>query len=265
MAGLPYPIAHPAAVLPLVRPMGRLAVASALALGSTVPDLWYFVPFATRAQSHSLDGLLWMCLPLGLAAYLAFHLLLKEPLVALAPRALATRLAAHACAGLPHAPWHAVLASLLAGAATHLAWDAAAHSYSSHGHQWLQHASTLLGTTIVVAWSVRELRRTAPCASAPALPPAWRAAALSAFACAFALCAAWAAHAAPPPPEGALLAARHFLRSAGLAGTAGLGIALLAYCALWQLTLRAAPAFPATRPRGSRARVPRRPGRSAGL
>ena len=235
MPGLPYPIAHPAAVLPLVRPMGRLAVPSALALGSMVPDLWYFVPFATRAHSHSLDGLLWLCLPLGLGAYLAFHLLMKQPLIALAPRAAAARLAAHACPGLPPVPWRAVIASLLTGAATHLAWDALAHSHSSHGHQWLQHASTLLGTGIVAWWSVRELRRTAPCASAPALPGALRAAVIAAFTGAFALCAVWAAQAAPPPPEGALPAVRHFLRIAGLAGAAGLGIVALAYCALWQL------------------------------
>ena len=235
MAGLPYPIAHPAAVLPLLRPMGRHAVPSALVLGSMVPDLWYFLPFATRAHSHSLDGLLWTCLPLGLAAYLVFHLLLKEPLIALAPRCLAARLAAHARPGLPLAPWRAVAASLLAGAATHLAWDAVAHSYSSHGHQWLQHASTLLGTAIVAAWSWRELRRTAPCAGAPALPGPLRAAAIATFAGAFALCAFWAAQAALPAPEGTLAAARHVLRSAGIAGTAGLGMMVLAYCALWQL------------------------------
>ena len=77
---MPYPFAHPAAVLPLARPMGRFAVPSALAIGSVVPDLWYFVPFADRADSHSLAALFWFCLPAGLAAYALFHLLLKQPL-----------------------------------------------------------------------------------------------------------------------------------------------------------------------------------------
>jgi len=45
-----------------------------------VPDLWYFVPFADRADSHSLAALFWFCLPAGLAAYALFHLLLKQPL-----------------------------------------------------------------------------------------------------------------------------------------------------------------------------------------
>jgi len=47
---VPYPFAHPAAVLPLARPMGRFAAPSALAIGSVLPDLWYFVPLADRAE-----------------------------------------------------------------------------------------------------------------------------------------------------------------------------------------------------------------------
>ena len=52
-----YPFAHPAAVLPLARPMGRFAVPSALAIGSVAPR-----PLVLRARSsaartsHSLAG-----------------------------------------------------------------------------------------------------------------------------------------------------------------------------------------------------------------
>ena len=104
---MPYPIAHPAAVIPLVRPMGRFAVPSALVIGSVSPDLWYFVPALERADSHSPAGLFWFCLPVGFAVYFAFHLLLKEPLLALAPR-----FAAFYRPGLPRAPLYAVALSL---------------------------------------------------------------------------------------------------------------------------------------------------------
>src|SRR2546430_1965582 len=86
---MPYPIAHPAAVIPLVRPMGRFGVPSALVIGSVSPDLWYFVPVLERADSHSAAGVFWVCLPVGFAVYFAFHLLLKEPLLPLAPRFVA--------------------------------------------------------------------------------------------------------------------------------------------------------------------------------
>ena len=80
---MPYPFAHPAAILPLAGPMGRFAAPSALAIGSVAPDLWYLVPGLARDDSHSLAGLFWFCLPAGALAYLAFHLLLKQPLLAL--------------------------------------------------------------------------------------------------------------------------------------------------------------------------------------
>jgi Domain of unknown function (DUF4184) len=62
---VPYPFAHPAAVLLLARPMGRFAVPSALVIGSVIPDLWYFLPFVGREASHSPAGLFWFCLPAG--------------------------------------------------------------------------------------------------------------------------------------------------------------------------------------------------------
>jgi hypothetical protein len=159
---VPYPFAHPAAVLPLVPLMGRLAVPSALAIGSVTPDLWHLVPFAERADSHSAAALLWFCLPAGLLAYALFHLVLKQPLIAL----LSPRLGAFACPGLPKARWHAVIVSLLVGALTHLAWDAVTHTndHHVHGPNWVQHANTALGSVILGWWSWRRVRRV------PALP-----------------------------------------------------------------------------------------------
>jgi hypothetical protein len=206
---MPYPFAHPAAVLPLVRPLGRFAVPSALAIGSMAPDFWYFVPLLERGDSHSLAGLAWFCLPAGLILYTLFHRFLKQPLIAL----LSPRLGAFTPAGAPDVPLHAVMVSLLAGALTHLAWDALTHSYD-HGlqrHNWLQHASTALGTMALGWWSWRKLRLAAA-APAPLSPVARVCILLALFAA-----AALAAWVTAGPPAADLRALRQFLRTGGFA------------------------------------------------
>ena len=225
---MPYTFAHPAAVLPLARPMGRFAVPSALAIGSMVPDLWYFVPYVARADSHSLAALAWFCIPAGLLSYLAFHLLLKEPLIAL----LSPRLRAFTCSGLPAVPWHSVAISLAVGALTHIAWDALTHI---EGQSWLQHASTALGVGLLVRWAWPRLKR-APAAPA-AFAPFVRACILALLAAAMGLAALASADVWPALDYAAL---RHLLRTAGVGAFEGLGAALFVYSVVWQLRARRA-------------------------
>jgi hypothetical protein len=213
--------------------MGRFAVPSALVIGSIVPDLWYLVPFASRTETHSAAGLLWFCLPLGLLAYALFHRLLKHPLIALLPLAVSRRLGSFSSPALPAVPWHAVVVSLLAGALTHLAWDALTHSndHAIHGHNWLQHANTALGTGILAWWLWHKLRR-APVAAPPAqLSSLARACTILALVGAMAI-SAWCS---ADWPALDLAALKRFLRSGGIAGLEGLGAAVFVYCLLWHL------------------------------
>ncbi len=223
---MPYPFAHPAAVIPLARPLGRFAVPSALAIGSMAPDLWYFVPLLERHDSHSLAGLAWFCLPAGLIVYALFHLILKQPLIAL----LSPRLGAFTSAGVPDVPLRAVMVSLLAGALTHLAWDALTHSYDDglQRHNWLQHASTALGTMVLGWWSWRKLRLVP--AAPGLLSPMARASVVLALLGAGAL-AAWVT---AEPPAADLRALRQFLRTGGIAAVQALSVALLVYSLLFQ-------------------------------
>jgi Domain of unknown function (DUF4184) len=218
---VPYPFAHPAAVLLLARPMGRFAVPSALAIGSVIPDLWYFLPLVGREASHSPAGLFWFCLPAGLAAYALFHKLLKQPLIAL----ISPRLAGFACAGLPAVPRYAVVASLLAGALTHVVWDALVH------HSWLQHASTLAGAAVLAWWIWRKLRRAPTPPHAPRLAPLSRALVIAGVLGAVAVAALWSADIGIAFDRPAL---RHLLRTAGIAGLEAFGAALVVYCILFQ-------------------------------
>lgn len=238
MPCMPYPFAHPAAILPLVGPMGRCAVPSALAIGCMVPDAWYLVPMLTRDDSHSLGGLLWFCLPAGLLAYLAFHLLLKQPLLALLPAGLAGRAAWFMSDGLPAVPRYAVAVSLVAGAFTHLVWDGLTHDqYVVNGFQLLQHASTLLGTAVLAAWLAVRLRRAPrrPLARELLLPPAARRATLALL---IGLSVAWAgwvagAEALALPRDAAEL--RYILRTAGMAVVQALALSTIGYATIWRL------------------------------
>lgn len=215
---MPYPFAHPAAVLPLLPLLGRFAVPSALAIGSVAPDLWHLVPFAERADSHSAAALLWFCLPAGLLAYALFHLVLKAPLIALAW----PRLGAFACKGLPPSPWPAVVASLLVGALTHLAWDALTHTndHTMQSPNWFQHANTAFGSVILGWWIWRKVRRV------PALP--YQVSAFHRGCVALAIggvMAIGALHAADSWPA----FDRQLIKSVGIGALQGLAAALLVY------------------------------------
>jgi hypothetical protein len=227
---VPYPFAHPAAVLPLVRPMGRFAVPSALVIGSVVPDLWVFVPFVDREESHSVAGLFWFCLPIGVASYVLFHLLLKQPLIAL----LSSRLAAFTSPALPRSPWHAVLVSVLVGAITHVAWDELTHwAEYPQTYNLPQHISTAVGSAILVWWLWRKLRRAPSGTPDERLSLRARILTIAALATA-AACAGWLSVSGFPTPAD-LTALRQLLRTAASAAVAGLSLGLFVYCAIWQL------------------------------
>ena len=224
---MPYPIAHPAAVIPLARPLGRIGVPSALAIGSVVPDLWYFVPGLDRSDSHSAAGLVWFCLPAGLLAYALFHTVLKQPLIAL----ISPRLAYYACAGLPQRPWTAVVISLLVGALTHLVWDALTHS--QHVTNLWQHASTIGGAAILTLWLWCKLRIVPP---APAqLSALARGCICLVLLGAMAIAGLWSADISLTAElifDTRVL--RRLLRTAGIGALAGLGAALLVYCLVFR-------------------------------
>jgi hypothetical protein len=227
---MPYAFAHPAAVIPLSRVLGRFAVPSALAIGSVIPDSWYLLYFVQREDSHSLAGILWYCLPAGLFAYAAFHLIFKQPLLALLPPALAGKLGTFTCRGLPPVRWHTVVLSLLAGVLTHLAWDALTHGYEFGGHQILQHASTLFGTLFIAWWLWKKLTATPVATTTRVMPGPARAAIVTMLVVVSAVAFLSAVLTMPSPDIDAL---RDLLRAASVTAVSALGLMLIAYCLLW--------------------------------
>jgi hypothetical protein len=176
---MPMTAAHPLAVLPLRR--WRLDT-TCLVIGSMSPDFEYFLRVEeTSAISHTLLGLVVFCVPITLATAWLFHRWLKWPAVRVAP--LRTHLATCGARAWPVQPWWILAASALVGAATHLAWDGITHSdgygprhiafLHEHVHglvlyRVIQHASTVIGLTVLAIVVVRALRRTPPTAVPPA-------------------------------------------------------------------------------------------------
>ena len=193
-APLPFTLSHAAAVLPAVRRdgggRGRL-VSSVLVAGSFAPDMTYYaasaVPGGMRFGSvtHSFAGVVSVDVLIAWALA-GLWLLVREPLVALAPRARQDRPAALLRCGAPRArvradslAWWYVSAVL--GALTHVVWDAFTH-HDRWGsrlvpglgrvvaglprYTWLQYGSSAVAAVVIAVFLVRALRR------APAGEPA---------------------------------------------------------------------------------------------
>lgn len=120
---MPFPLAHPAAVLPLRRWCPRWFCFPALVVGSVVPDLGYlFGRFGDI--SHRVSGSFLFSLPVGLVVLWALDRI-SAPEFKLAP-ARFKRALGPLRIERPFS-WFIIIASLLVGAWTHLLWDAFTH------------------------------------------------------------------------------------------------------------------------------------------
>ena len=119
---MPFPLAHPAAVLPFRRWFKWLSF-PALVIGSLAPDAGYLVP-QLRGLPHSFLGTILFGLPVGGLILAAFYAL-RRPVVVRMPSRL-RRSVLRACQR-PLGPLWIVVLSLLIGIWTHLLWDSLTH------------------------------------------------------------------------------------------------------------------------------------------
>ncbi len=127
---MPFTLAHPAVVLPFARPLARWRLLSAAVIGSMAPDFGWFSPWRpARFETHSADALLTFCLPVGLATYWIFQRVIRTPIIELLPPGAYARWRETAApadyASLKQ--WVFAALGVLAGAVTHLVWDAFTH------------------------------------------------------------------------------------------------------------------------------------------
>ena len=120
---MPFPLAHPAAVLPL-RHVKQLNF-SALLIGAITPDLSYCLErYDLDVFAHTIRGCFGFSLPVGWLFVLIFQTV-RDPLVKLLPaphRQMLSR-----SFRKPDPGWFAVPLSVVIGAATHVFWDAFTH------------------------------------------------------------------------------------------------------------------------------------------
>src|SRR5204863_9524562 len=78
---MPFTISHPAIILPLTYLPRKWFSLTGLVVGSLTPDFEYFIRMKVQSSySHTLKGLLWFDLPLGIILAFLFHNLVKERL-----------------------------------------------------------------------------------------------------------------------------------------------------------------------------------------
>ena len=119
---MPFPLAHPAAVLPFRRFKGLNF--SALVIGTLVPDIGYLFAAGSRLSHDALGGILFG-LPVGLLILTAFYAF-RASLVVRMPEGVRRSLLPH-CRRAAGPVWIAVL-SLVIGIWTHVVWDSATHT-----------------------------------------------------------------------------------------------------------------------------------------
>jgi hypothetical protein len=120
---MPFPLAHPAAVLPLRRCCPRYFSFPALVIGSLCPDAGYFLN-AGKFSHRFLAGSFGFCLPVGLVLVLVFYGV-RWPVIGILPASY-RRLLFPLCQRPAGNPFLIVI-SLLIGVWTHLLLDSITH------------------------------------------------------------------------------------------------------------------------------------------
>ncbi len=176
---MPFTFSHPAIVLPLTFLPRQWFSMTGLVIGSLTPDFEYFLRMRIKSNySHTIDGLFWFDLPLGLLLAFMFHNIVRDSLFDNLPTFLKSRFSTFKQFDWNEhfkRNWFVVLISILIGAASHIFWDSFTHD---HGYfvqtiptlqnsvdflgrqipilKILQHSSTLLGG-LVIAFAIYKL------------------------------------------------------------------------------------------------------------
>ncbi|MEW2809533.1 DUF4184 family protein [Streptomyces massasporeus] len=188
---MPFTLSHAAAVLPAVRTDGTgrgALVPAVLVAGSFAPDMTYYAASVLSGAmefgdvTHSVPGVFTVDVLIAWAL-VGLWLLMREPLVALLPRARQGRVAALLRCGAPRARVRPSLlarwyASAVLGALTHVVWDAFTHLdrwgmrlfpvlgrevAGSPLYWYLQYGGSAVAAVVIAVFVARALRRVPVC------------------------------------------------------------------------------------------------------
>ncbi|MFI8087634.1 DUF4184 family protein [Streptomyces sp. NPDC086080] len=187
---MPFTLSHAMAVLPAVRADGSgrgTLVPSVLIAGSFAPDMTYYAASVLSGAmefgdvTHAFRGVFTVDVLIAWAL-VGLWLLVREPLVALLPRARQGRVATLARCGAPRARVRLSLVarwyvSAVLGALTHVVWDAFTHPdrwgmrvfpvlgeeiAGSPLYWYLQYGGSAVAAVVVASFVARALRRVVP-------------------------------------------------------------------------------------------------------
>ncbi len=130
---MPFTLSYAAVVLPYSRPLARWRVLSAAWVGSMIPDSHDFLPWRTQHfETHSAASLVTYSLPAGLLVYWLFQYLVKVPMIEMLPDGAYARWVPYESPASIRVlkQWLLAACGILAGAFTHLVWDAFTHEGS---------------------------------------------------------------------------------------------------------------------------------------
>ncbi|MFE2279318.1 DUF4184 family protein [Streptomyces sp. NPDC059454] len=196
---MPFTLSHAAAVLPAVRTDGSgrgSLVPAVLVAGTFAPDMTYYAASVLSGAmefgdvTHAFRGVFTVDVLIAWAL-VGLWLLVREPLVALLPRARQGRAAALLRCGAPRARMRPSLVarwyvSAVVGASTHVVWDAFTHLdrwgtrvfpvlgeevAGSPLYWYLQYGGSAVAAVVIALFVARALRRTDPLAEPVGVPP----------------------------------------------------------------------------------------------
>ncbi|MEN9907765.1 MAG: hypothetical protein RLZZ540_906 [Bacteroidota bacterium] len=170
---MPFTFSHPAIILPLSYLPKKWISLTALIVGSLTPDFEYFLRMKVQSiYSHTLSGIFWFDLPLGIIITFLFHTIIRNTLFLNLPLQIKARLFQYQkfdWINYFKFNWIIVIISLLIGITSHLFWDSFTHN---HGYfvenipslknkinlynlqipifKILQHSSSLIGGIIII-------------------------------------------------------------------------------------------------------------------
>lgn len=175
---MPFTFSHPAIVLPLALLPRKWISLTGLVVGSLLPDFEYFLRMRIESQfSHTIPGVLWFNLPLGILITFLFHVIVRDALIDNLPSMLKSRLFVFKqfdWRGHFKENWIVVSISVIVGTVSHILWDAFTHE---HGYfveafpvlstmtyvldeqipiyRLLQHGSTFVGALVIAVVLLR--------------------------------------------------------------------------------------------------------------
>jgi Domain of unknown function (DUF4184) len=177
---MPLTPAHAAAAWPLARIAPSLPTA-ALVIGTVSPDLEYLLRLAPSGRfGHTPLGIACFSVPLALVVWAVFERFVRPALVDLLPPGLRPPLPLGP--SRPARRWALAAVAATLGALSHIAWDSFTHGdgWSVAGlpaltiplglpvvgpvplYRLLQHASTAVGSGLILLWAGRAVGRLPP-------------------------------------------------------------------------------------------------------